>query len=140
MMNKTDRIEEAEVVETTTMPDGGKVPEPENIEQYSSEYSESKLWEKIRGVARQAGKKCIHYVLCCYYLLLSPDVPMSAKSILIGALGYFILPLDLIPDLFPVVGFTDDLAAILAAIKTVKNNLTPEIEAQAAKKLSEWFE
>lgn len=126
-------------MEVSTISGGQPIPKVENIEQYSNEYSEIKLWDKIRDVAKLAGKKCIYHVLCCYYLLCSPDVPMSAKGVLIGALGYFILPLDLLPDVLPVAGYTDDIAALLAAIQTVKSNLTPAIEQQAADKLSEWF-
>ena len=54
-------------------------------------------------------------------------------------MGYFILPLDLLPDLIPVLGFTDDLAAILACIRSVKANITPAIRQKAAQKLADWF-
>ena len=54
-------------------------------------------------------------------------------------LGYFILPIDLIPDGIPVVGFTDDLAALVYALRTIWVNVTPDVEQQAAAKLKTWF-
>ena len=69
----------------------------------------------------------------------SPDVTLKDKSVIIGALGYLILPLDLIPDFIPIVGITDDVSAIALAYKTVKGSITPEIEAQARNKIKDWF-
>lgn len=56
-----------------------------------------------------------------------------------GALGYLILPIDLIPDVVPVLGLTDDAAAITLAYDTVKASITPEIERKAKEKLAQWF-
>ncbi len=61
------------------------------------------------------------------------------KSIIIGALGYFILAIDLIPDFIPVAGFADDIAALTACIKTVMDNITPDIKRKAVQKLTDWF-
>lgn len=111
----------------------------EEIKGYGSNYSESGLWSKITNVAKKAGQKVIYTVLLLYYVLISPDVPLKYKSIIVGALGYFILPVDLVPDFIPVVGYTDDLAALAAVLKTVADCLTPEIEAQAEAKMKSWF-
>lgn len=56
-----------------------------------------------------------------------------------SGLGYFILPTDLIPDVVPITGFTDDLAALIAAYRFVRYNITPEVEARAKAKLAERF-
>ena len=111
----------------------------EEIKGYGSNYSESGLWSKIGKVAIKAGQKLIYAVLLLYYVLMSPDVPMKYKSIIIGALGYFILPVDLIPDFIPVAGYTDDMAAVLAVLKTVSSCVTPTIRAQAQAKMRSWF-
>ena len=58
---------------------------------------------------------------------------------MIVALGYLILPLDLIPDTIPVIGFTDDLTALTTAYEIVKSSITPEIEARAKAKADELF-
>lgn len=112
---------------------------PDNIEQYQGNYSESGFWNKVRKVAGKAGAKVIYVALILYYELTDPNVSPKEKAIIIGALGYFILPLDLIPDAIPVAGFTDDLAALVAAYSYVKGHLTPEVKLRARSKLSEWF-
>ena len=112
---------------------------PENVEKYSSYYSESDRWSKIKSVAKKAGVKVIYAALLLYYVLDSPDVSKADKAKIYGALGYFILPIDLIPDVIPVVGYSDDLAALLWALHAVWSNVTPEIKAKAMYKLQEWF-
>ena len=113
---------------------------PKDIEKYQENYSESKLITKITSVGRWAGAKVVYAVLLLYYVLRNPNVSMADKSKIYGALGYFILPTDLILDIIPVVGYTDDMAAIMWAIHTVAKNITPEIKKQAKAKLSEWFD
>lgn len=112
---------------------------PQNIESYQSNYSESGLWKKVKSVAKKAGIKTIYMVLFLHYVLKSPDVPLEDKAKIYGALGYFILPIDLIPDFIPVVGYSDDVAALAFALHAVWKNVTPEIKEQAQRKLREWF-
>ena len=112
---------------------------PQNIESYQSNYSESGLWKKVKSVAKKAGIKTIYMVLLIHYVLKSPDVPLEDKAKIYGALGYFILPIDLIPDFIPVVGYSDDVAALAFALHAVWKNVTPEIKEQAQHKLREWF-
>lgn len=106
---------------------------------YGSNYSESKLWKKIQSVAKTAGVKTVYAVLLLYYVATDKDVPLSEKAKIYGALGYFILPVDLIPDVMVGIGYTDDFAALMWALKAVKDNITPEIRRKAKAKLSEWF-
>lgn len=114
--------------------------EPKNIEKYQKNYSESGLQHKLTKVARWVGAKVIYAVLLLYYVLRSPNVSIADKSKIYGALGYFILPTDMIMDFIPVVGYTDDMAAIMWAIRTIANNITPEIKEQAEAKLGELIE
>lgn len=106
---------------------------------YQSHYSDSGLWTKIAKVAKQAGVKVVYLALLLYYLLKDPNVSVKDKAIIYGALGYFILPLDLIPDSIPVVGFSDDLSALLFAVHSVWSNITPDVQSKARMKLHEWF-
>ncbi len=113
---------------------------PNNIENYQENYSESKLQRKLTSVARWAGAKVVYAVLLLYYVLRNPNVSMADKSKIYGALGYFILPTDIILDFIPLAGYSDDMAAIMWAIHTVRRNITPEIKSQAKEKLGEWFD
>lgn len=106
---------------------------------YQGSFSAENFWAKVKSVAKKAGAKVIYVALILYYELTDPDIDAKEKAVIIGALGYFILPIDLIPDAIPVAGFTDDLAALLAAYKFVQHNITPEVEAKAKAKLAEWF-
>lgn len=112
---------------------------PKNIEKYRDRYNEQDLLAKITRAAKRAGIKVIYLALLLYYVLKSPKVKLADKGKIWGALGYFILPIDVIPDFIPVAGYTDDLAALMWAFYSVAKNVTPEIEAQAKKKLHDWF-
>ncbi len=112
---------------------------PKNIEQYKKHYTEPKLFSKIGKVFRKAGMKAIYYVLLLYYVLKDSDTPIKHKAIILGALGYFILPADLLPDIIPLLGFTDDIAALAACIKAVMENVTPAVRQKAIQRLSDWF-
>lgn len=112
---------------------------PKHIEKYQDRYNEQDFAAKITKAAKKAGIKVIYLALLLYYVLKSPKVKMADKGKIWGALGYFILPIDFIPDFIPVAGYTDDLAALLWAFYAVAKNVTPEIEEQAKKKLHDWF-
>lgn len=112
---------------------------PTSTENYASEYSENKFWNKLKNVAKKAGLKVIYLALVLYYTLIADSTSREDKLLITGALGYLILPIDLIPDFIPVVGFADDLAALIACYKTVKCNVTPEILAQAELRLQKFF-
>lgn len=108
------------------------------LQKYEKEYSESSLWTKIKNVAKKAGKEVIYNALLLYYALQSEKVSAKEKAMIIGALGYFILPIDLIPDVIPVVGYSDDLAVLIAVIKML-TCVDDEVKDQARAKLAEWF-
>jgi uncharacterized membrane protein YkvA (DUF1232 family) len=112
---------------------------PKDIEKYQEHYDEKKFGIKLPKVARKAGSKLVYAVLLLYYVLRSPMVSKSDKTKIYGALGYFLLPLDIFPDFIPMAGYTDDLTAVIWALHTVWKNITPEVKAQAAAKTREWF-
>lgn len=111
----------------------------EELTRYQKHYSEESLADKIAKVAKKAGIKVIYAALLLYYVLKSHQTPKKDRNKILGALGYFILPFDLIPDWIPVVGFTDDLAALTWALYAVSKNVTPEVKALAKAKLHDWF-
>ena len=104
-----------------------------------SNYSDSAFWTKVKRFAKKAGAKVIYLALMLYYAMISSETPVWAKTVIVSALAYFICPVDLIPDTIPVVGFSDDLAALTAAAKAVSVCITPEVTAKAKSKLNGWF-
>lgn len=68
-----------------------------------------------------------------------PQISKKDKGIILGALGYFLLPFDMLPDFLPGVGYTDDIAALAFAIYKVWNCITPLVKSQAESKVYDWF-
>lgn len=107
---------------------------------YSNEYSDNKFWKKLSRCGNKMGAKLMYYALLLYYLAKDQDVPIKVKAEIIGALGYLILPVDVIPDFIPVMGFTDDLAALMFAFEMAKSHITPEMKQKALNKVKEIFD
>lgn len=107
---------------------------------YANKFSQSEFAEKISRIAKRAGSKLVYAALILYYTLQSDKVGKTDKAIIIGALGYMISPLDVIPDAIPIAGLTDDLAVLLYVLKKVWTGIDPEIIAKAREKLSRWFD
>lgn len=115
--------------------------EVHEIEKYGAHFSKEKFWDKVLKIARKAGATVIRPAMILYYLLEDDNVPFKHKAYIVGALGYFILPFDFIPDmLFPVLGFADDIAVMTLALNAVKESVTPEIKAKADAKVAEIFQ
>jgi uncharacterized membrane protein YkvA (DUF1232 family) len=107
--------------------------------EFSKDYSDSGFWTKGRTFARVAGEKVLTPALKMYYAARDSDTPMWARATIIGALGYFISPLDAIPDLLPVVGYGDDLTVLLAALATTAAYIKEEHVTKAKATLAQWF-
>lgn len=110
----------------------------DNISRLKDYYNPDKLMEKIKKYGRKAGIKVVYAVLILYYASMDKSIPVKDRIMIFAALGYFILPVDLIPDGLPL-GFTDDMAALTFVLKTIWTNLTPAVFAKARKKIEEWF-
>ena len=107
---------------------------------YSGKFSKKEFAEKLSRIAKRAGAKLVYAALILYYTLQSDKVSKSDKAIIIGALGYMISPLDVIPDAIPIAGLTDDLAVLLYVLKKVWTGIDPEIVDKAKRRLSKWFD
>jgi uncharacterized membrane protein YkvA (DUF1232 family) len=79
----------------------------------------------------------VYAVLLLYYVLRSDEVPLKEKSKILGALGYFILPADMVLDFIPMLGYSDDMAALLWALHSVATNISPQIKSKAKERLGE---
>jgi uncharacterized membrane protein YkvA (DUF1232 family) len=107
---------------------------------YANKFSQSEFVEKIARIAKRAGSKLVYAALILYYTLQSDKVSKADKAIIIGALGYMISPLDVIPDAIPIAGLTDDLAVLIYVLKKVWTGIDPEILAKSKERLSKWFD
>ena len=109
-----------------------------NMTRFSESYSHSSLFGKLKRVAHKAGVKVVYAVLVLYYASLDKHIPAKDRLLTIAALGYFICPIDLLPDAMPA-GFIDDFGTLGFVIRSVWRNLTPETFERAREKTREWF-
>jgi uncharacterized membrane protein YkvA (DUF1232 family) len=107
--------------------------------EFDQNYSDQSFWDKIFGFALAAGKEVIEKALWLYYAAQSPNTPVGAKAIIYTALGYFIFPLDAIPDITSVVGYADDLGALAAAVAAVAIHIDENVKEKTRQKLKDWF-
>lgn len=89
-----------------------------------------RFWRKLKStVSYLPGAETF---LAAFYTATDPKTPATAKAVLFGALGYFVMPVDFIPDIFGAMGYGDDLAVIFAAIKAVESSMTEAHRRAAA--------
>ena len=107
---------------------------------YKDKFSTSGFIEKISRIAKRAGVKLVYSAFILYYTLQSDKVSTKDKAIILGALGYLISPLDLVPDAIPIAGLSDDMAVIFYVIHKVWGNVSEDVKLKAKEKLSKWFD
>ena len=107
---------------------------------HASYFSATDFLDKISAVAKRAGSKFVYAALILYYTLQSERVSKRDKALIIGALGYLISPLDVLPDAYPIVGLSDDMAVLLFVLRRVWTSIDPDIQQRAKEKLSRWFD
>ena len=82
------------------------------------------FWRKAARVA--ARLPFADDLLAAYYCAFDHATPLPVKAALVGVLAYFVLPFDFMPDVLPLLGFSDDAAVLLAAVRMVAGNMRPE--------------
>ena len=108
------------------------------IDSYANRYRPSAFIEKVRENSRQMGVTLTYKAYLLFYMMTEKGTPAGAKAVIAGALAYLILPMDLVPDFLPV-GYAEDFAAVLTALKTVRGYVSPAVEAKARAKTEEIF-
>ena len=88
-----------------------------------------RFWTKLKQVA--AKLPFTEDLLAAYYCAFDKETPRHVQAALLGAIAYFILPFDFIPDMMPVLGFTDDAAVLATAIRLVAGHITEDHRAAA---------
>ena len=121
--------------------EGRRVVEPEILVNgtYRKAYSDEAFHSKLLRFAGKIGREGLRSALILYYTLRRKDLPAKTRTIILGALGYLILPADVIPDLVPVLGFTDDIGILAAALAAVAMYVDDETRAQADAALERWL-
>lgn len=107
---------------------------------YSNKFTASDFIEKISRIAKRAGAKLVYAAFILYYTLQSEKISAKDKAIIIGALGYLISPLDVIPDAIPIAGLGDDLAVLVYVLNKVWGNVSEDVKEKAKAKLNKWFD
>lgn len=107
--------------------------------QMAAEFSEPGFWRKLTGFALVAGRQVVEKALWLYYAAERPETPKWARATVYGALGYFILPADAVPDVLPIAGYGDDLAVLIVAVTTIGMYINDEVRGMADATLTSWF-
>ncbi|AUZ04886.2 MULTISPECIES: YkvA family protein [Vitreoscilla] len=94
-------------------------------------FNEQRFLQKLARFAVTLGKPVIEQIYALYFMMLSPDTPMKSKLMIVGALLYFVSPMDAIPDLLGPLGFSDDVAVIALVFKQLKDGMSIDIKAKA---------
>jgi uncharacterized membrane protein YkvA (DUF1232 family) len=81
------------------------------------------FWGTLKRAARSI--PFLDELVAAYFCAIDPNTPTRVRAILLGALTYFVMPIDAIPDFFIAFGFTDDVAVLTAAITAVRGYITP---------------
>lgn len=104
---------------------------------YGENYNEDDFWQKMKSLPRSAVGKVMEQAFLLRELLLDSSTPLWIKGTLVGVLGYLILPIDLVPDFIPIVGYADDLAAMGIVLANLDHMVTDDIRQKAQARLPE---
>ena len=88
----------------------------DNAEKNSADYNEEAFLHKAMRFAGVIGREALLKAFQLYYVMQKPELPAKVKTIIMGALAYLVLPVDVVLDLLPVVGYTDDVAVLAYAL------------------------
>ena len=95
---------------------------------------ERRFWAKLRHVLARI--PFAEDLVAAWYCAFDPDTPAYVRAVLFGALAYFVLPTDMVPDFLAGLGFTDDASVLAAAIAAVGRHMAPRHRAEARKALA----
>ena len=117
-----------------------EMPNLPDFMNYKNRFSPGGFVEKISRIAKRAGVKLVYASLILYYTLESDQVSLKDKATIIGALGYLISPLDVVPDAIPIAGLSDDLAVLIYVLNRIWGDVSEDVKAKAKAKLATWFD
>lgn len=103
------------------------------------DYSEASFWNKCLNYSKSIGYDSMDKIFQLYYALESDKCSTKHKSIIYGALAYVVSPIDAIPDLTPILGYTDDMGVVVAALCAVANCIDEKVKEKSKNKLINLF-
>lgn len=109
------------------------------MDKYRRYFSDLRFWDKLKKFASAAGVKTVYSALLLFFAYKRSDTPGWAKRLVVGVLGYLIMPIDAIPDLGFLIGYTDDLGVLSFALVTIAAYVNEDVRANAREKLADWF-
>lgn len=124
---------------TIDMEFDGKTYKRADVDKFAKNYSDAGLFDKITGSVKKAGLALIYKALQLFYVAKNPNVPMKIRAAIIAPLGYFISPIDFVPDITPFVGFTDDAGIIAAAMVIAHAYIDDEVRRKARDSIRSMF-
>lgn len=128
----------AENKQTEPKFDKSQITEKE-LQKYEQHYNDSSFLDKVTKYGKLIGITALYKAVQLWFVLQKPDVHAGTKAVIMGALGYLIAPLDFLPDLLPVLGYTDDIVAITFALIKVQGYIDEEVERKSKKLLTKIF-
>lgn len=105
--------------------------------EYRRRYSERAFWRKLSGLPRTAGMAVVERAVTLYVVLTDRDTPLWARALVVAALGYFVVPMDAVPDAVPFAGLADDVAVMGAALAQLGRLVTPAVRGRVQRLLPE---
>lgn len=111
----------------------------EKIDTYREQFSESRFWTTLQRYSRRLGQGTVYSALLLFYAYKRKDTPGWAKRIVLGTLGYLLFPFDAVPDLSPLIGFTDDVGVLSFGLVTIAAYVNEQVRKQARGHLKKWF-
>lgn len=100
----------------------------------------SAVWDGIKSFARKAGRTAARPVLLLWFVMRSDSTPRKDKLMILAAIAYVVLPIDLISaKRIPIIGWIDEVTSIAVAVQKMSDRITPEIEREADAVLDRWF-
>ena len=129
----------AEEMQTENVKFDEKQITEKELQKYEQHYSDGGFLEKLTQYGKIIGINALYKAVQLWFVMQKPDVPAGTKAVIMGALGYLIAPLDFLPDLMPVLGYTDDLVAITFALIKVQGYIDEEVERKSKNLLAEIF-
>ena len=118
--------------------DESQITEKE-LQKYEQHYNESSFLDKVTKYGKLIGINALYKAVQLWFVMQKPDVPATTKAVIMRALGYLIAPLDFLPDLMPVLGYTDDFVAITFALIKVQGYIDEEVERKSKHLLAKIF-